>query len=295
MHNKKHIWNTYSWLLPILGLILPLLSPASALASISFGASDWVFSSTQTITVDATADPVIVVGVQTGSDTGCSNVTGFTYAGAGTSHLAASQEFPSFSANCQYVFYMTGVTPGTDDVVLQGSSFSVSQMQTSVYYGVHQTSPVDDVQTTSDAATSALLSTVTPTDPGDWAVMSTLYASGSYTSLTGGVLRGSSPWYQWGDSDGPIGSSPHDLTSNISATTNVLNIALALFPAASEPTPTPTTTPTSAVQTCTYFYGSTSTPCTQVVDNPNLDMALGFIIFFISFFFVVWFFRPPSI
>jgi len=60
------------------------------------------------------------------------------------------------------------------------------------------------------------------------------------------------------------------------------------------PTTTPTTTPAVASETCTYFYGGTSTPCTQIVDNPNLNMALGFILFLMTFAGIITLFKPKG-
>lgn len=50
----------------------------------------------------------------------------------------------------------------------------------------------------------------------------------------------------------------------------------------------PTATSTAL---CTYFYSGTTTPCTQIVDNPTQDLSVGVILFWFGFVFVVWFFR----
>jgi len=93
-----------------------------------------------------------------------------------------------------------------------------------------------------------------------------------------------------GDSDGPTGTGAYGSTYTVNSGGTAMQLEI---PVAGTPTTTPAATSTS--ETCTFFYGGTTTPCTQLVDIPTLDIAIVCILYLLSLFMTLWFFKPHSL
>lgn len=175
-----------------------------------------------------------------------------------------------------YVYGLLSPTTGTHDIVCTFGFGIADDVRVSAvsYSGVSQTS-LPDASTYDTITAGSFTDNLTTVADGSWVLLFPFNDNNPNIAGTGSTQRGTSANPSWFDSNGPISpAGSYTMGASASGATKFGWIILSIAPASTTPS---------------IFAVSTSS-----IDQTHRNLFSSFIVFFVSFFGMVWLFRKRN-